>query len=93
MPLDCLKRVVVTGAGVISPLGNNLKDFWPQLLAGANGIGPVSRFDTTGYPTRIAGEVRDFDVHTWIWHKEARRMAPFTQFAVVAALEALQMPN
>jgi len=93
MPLDCLKRVVVTGAGVISPLGNNLKDFWPQLLAGANGIGPVSRFDTTGYPTRIAGEVRDFDVHTWIGHKEARRMAPFTQFAVVAALEALQNAN
>ncbi|PIQ29010.1 beta-ketoacyl-[acyl-carrier-protein] synthase II [bacterium (Candidatus Blackallbacteria) CG17_big_fil_post_rev_8_21_14_2_50_48_46] len=90
MPEPCLQRVVVTGAGVISPLGNNLPDFWRNLLAGENGISTITRFDTTGFPTRIAGQVKDFDVHAWIEHKEARRMAPFTQFAVGAALEALQ---
>lgn len=83
------ERVVVTGAGVISPLGNCLQDFWQNLLAGVNGIGPIQRFDASAFPTRIAGEVKDFDIHHWIGHKEARRMAAFTQYAVVAAFEAL----
>lgn len=90
---SCRERVVVTGAGVVSPIGNCLKDFWQNLLAGVNGIGPIQRFDASGFPTRIAGEIKDFDVHHWIGHKEARRMAAFTQYAVVAALEALKEAN
>jgi 3-oxoacyl-[acyl-carrier-protein] synthase II len=90
MSAETRQRVVVTGAGVVTPLGHNLDHFWHNLRAGNNGIGPVTRFDATGFPTRIAGEVRDFEVPAWLGHKEARRMALFSQFAVVAAHEALE---
>lgn len=83
------QRVVVTGLGVVSPLGNSHADFWAALLAGRNGIGVIDRFDTTGFETRIAGQVNHFQLPAQIEHKEARRMARFTQFAVAAASEAL----
>lgn len=84
------QRVVVTGLGVISPVGLGLPAFWESLLAGANGISPIEGFDTAGFDTRIAGQVRDFSLGSRIGHKDARRMARFTQFAVAAAFEALE---
>lgn len=82
-------RVAVTGLGVVSPLGQSVEGFWQRLLAADNGIGPITAFDTEAYETRIAGEVKDFQLSPRIEHKEARRMARFTQFAVTAACDAL----
>lgn len=84
------QRVVVTGLGVISPLGQDLNSFWQGLLAGKNGISAIEHFDASAFETRIAGSVKDFVLPAQIQHKEARRMARFTQFAVAAALQALE---
>ncbi|PKL75742.1 MAG: hypothetical protein CVV27_13835, partial [Candidatus Melainabacteria bacterium HGW-Melainabacteria-1] len=84
------QRVVITGLGVVSPLGQGAGVFWEHLLAGANGIRTISGFDTEGLETRIAGQITDFVLSSRIGHKEARRMARFTQFAVAAAFEALE---
>ncbi|WP_054949919.1 beta-ketoacyl-ACP synthase II [Numidum massiliense] len=83
-------RVVITGMGVVSPLGNDTKTFWESLLAGKSGIGPVTHFDASEYSTRIAAEVKQFDPLTYMEKKDARRMDRFTQFAVAAAQMALQ---
>lgn len=83
-------RVVVTGLGVISPIGLSAPVFWESLLAGANGVSTLDCFDTTGFDTRIGGQIRDFVLPARIEHKDARRMARFTQFAVAAAFEALE---
>jgi 3-oxoacyl-[acyl-carrier-protein] synthase II len=85
------RRVVITGLGTLTPLGHNVADFWAGLQAGANGISTVSRFDAAAFDTRIAGEIRNFNVLDHIEKKEARRMALFTQYAVVATQEALRM--
>ncbi|MGQ9532634.1 MAG: beta-ketoacyl-ACP synthase II [Desulfotomaculales bacterium] len=84
------ERVVVTGMGVVSPVGTGLETFWSSLVAGRSGIGPITRFDATEFATRIAGEVRDFDPTRYLDKKEARRMDRFTQFAVAAAGMALE---
>jgi 3-oxoacyl-[acyl-carrier-protein] synthase II len=83
------KRVVITGLGVISPIGNDLETFWTHLVQGKSGVGPITRFDTTDYPVKIAAEVKDFDPLNHIDKKEARRMDRFVQFAVSAAKMAL----
>jgi 3-oxoacyl-[acyl-carrier-protein] synthase II len=83
------KKVVVTGMGVISPIGNSLEVFNDALKAGKSGIASITQFDTTGFDVTIAGEVRDFDPTLWFDKKEARKMARFTQFAVAAAAQAL----
>ncbi|MCL4465417.1 MAG: beta-ketoacyl-ACP synthase II [Chloroflexi bacterium] len=83
------RRVVVTGMGVFSPLGNTVDAHWRGLVAGRSGIGPITQFDPSGYPTRIAGEVRDFDPRDYVDGKEAKRMARFSQLAVAAARVAL----
>jgi 3-oxoacyl-[acyl-carrier-protein] synthase II len=83
------KKVVVTGMGLISPLGNTVEDFCASLKAGKSGIGPITSFDTTGFDVKIAGEVKDFDPSLWMDKKEARKMCRFTQFAVAAAVQAL----
>jgi len=85
-----LKRVVVTGMGVISPLGHDLREFWQNLLAGKSGIGPITRFDTTDFATKFAGEVKDFEVEDFVDRKEARRMDIFTHYAIAAAETAVQ---
>lgn len=85
-----LKRVVATGMGVISPLGHGLREFWQNLLAGKSGIGPITRFDTTDFATKFAGEVKDFDVENFMDRKEARRMDIFTHYAIAAAEMAVQ---
>ncbi len=84
------KRVVVTGLGAVTPLGNDVESFWQNILAGNSGIGPMTHFDTAGFDSRIAGEVRNFDPSALVDRKEARRMDFFVQYALVAAHEALQ---
>ena len=83
-------RVVITGMGAITPLGQTPDAFWANLLAGKPGIGPMTLCDATDYPCRIAGEVRDFDPTQYIDGKEARRMARFSQLAVAAGLTAVE---
>ena len=83
------KKVVVTGMGAITSIGNNVEDFCTSLKAGKSGIGPITQFDTTGFDVTIAGEVKDFDPSLWIDKKEARKMARFVQFAVAATAQAL----
>ncbi|MBI2912072.1 MAG: beta-ketoacyl-[acyl-carrier-protein] synthase II, partial [Chloroflexi bacterium] len=82
-------RVVITGMAVLSCVGSDVPSFWQSLVAGRSGIGPMTLCDPTGYPCRIAGEVRDFDPAKHLDAKEARRMARFGQLAVVAARQAV----
>ncbi|MCL2335800.1 MAG: beta-ketoacyl-ACP synthase II [Firmicutes bacterium] len=84
-----LKRAVVTGIGVVTPVGNSQDDFWASLIGGKSGVGPITRFDTTGYTSKIAAEVKDFEPADYIDRKEARRMDRFTQFAVAATSMAI----
>ncbi|MDY6940448.1 MAG: beta-ketoacyl-ACP synthase II [Cyanobacteriota bacterium] len=84
-----LKRVVVTGLGAVTPVGNTPDEYWEGLLAGRNGIGPITLFDASKHACRIAGEVKDFDPHQYLERKEAKRMARFAQFAVAASKQAL----
>jgi 3-oxoacyl-[acyl-carrier-protein] synthase II len=79
------RRVVITGIGVITPLGSDLDTFWQALLAGQSGIGPVTRFDTTNFDSKIGGEVKDFKPENYMPAKETRRTDRFTQYAVGAA--------
>ena len=85
-----MKKVVVTGMGVISPIGNSIESFLAALKAGKSGISHITAFDTSDFDVKIAGEVRNFDPAVWIEKKEARKMARFTQFAVAAADQALE---
>jgi len=84
-----LKRVVVTGLGAITPIGNNLTEYWEGLLSGRNGIGPITRFDPSKHACKIAGEVKGFDPNDYIDRKEAKRMDRFAQFAVAASKQAI----
>jgi 3-oxoacyl-[acyl-carrier-protein] synthase II len=84
------KRVVVTGIGVISPVGIGIEAFWQSLINGQSGLGPVTQFDASQLATRIAGEVKDFDPLQYLDKKEARRMDRFTQFALSAAKMAVE---
>lgn len=83
------KRVVVTGLGAITPIGNTFKDYWQGLLKGINGIGPITRFDASDQACRFGGEVKNFDPHQFLDRKEAKRMDRFCHFAVCASQEAL----
>lgn len=82
------RRVVVTGLGVISPLGNDVDTFWRRLVAGESGVGPITRFDTTDYKVRIAAEVQDFQAQEYLEKRKARRLDLFSQYAVAAAIMA-----
>ena len=84
------KRVVVTGMGVISPVGTGLNKFWDSLVKGKSGIDKITRFDTSDLPSRIAGEVRDFNPEAYIEKKELKRLDRFTQFAISATKMALE---
>ena len=84
------RRVVVTGLGAVTPVGNTRDDFWRRLVAGESGIASITAFDASDFITRIAGEVKDFKPEELIGRKEARRMDRFTQFAFVAAREAIE---
>jgi 3-oxoacyl-[acyl-carrier-protein] synthase II len=83
------RRVVITGLGVISPVGNDQNEFWASLIAGKNGIGRITQFDASQFNSQIAGEVKNFDPSVCISPKEQRRLDKFVQYAVIAAHQAL----
>jgi 3-oxoacyl-[acyl-carrier-protein] synthase II len=83
------QRVVVTGLGVVSPLGNTTERFWEALIAGCSGAGPITRFDTSAYDVKFACEVKDFTVEGVLERKEAKRMDRFVQYAMVASHQAI----
>ena len=84
-----LRRVVVTGLGALTPLGNTLKDYWEGLVSGRSGAAPITRFDASKFKTRFACEVKGFNPEDFFDRKEARKMDPFAQFALVCSDEAL----
>ena len=84
------KTIVVTGIGIISPIGNNVKSFWDNLIAGKSGIGPMKLADPSNFPCKISGESQDFDPFDFINSKEVKRMARFSQFAIAAASQAIE---
>ena len=84
------KRIVITGLGMVSPLGNTVADNWNNLLAGVSGIGPITRFDASNLACQIAGEVKDFDITQYIPAKEARRMDVFIHYGIAAAFQAIE---
>ncbi len=84
------RRVVVTGVGLLTPVGIGTETNWQALIAGESGIGPITHFDATDYPVRIAGEVPDFDALRWISRKEAKKMDRFIHFAMAATHLALE---
>ncbi len=84
------RRVVVTGIGVLSPIGNSPAEFWDSLAAGRNGIGRITAFDPSAFPTRIAGELKNFDASQYLDRKQLKRMDPFCQYGLVAAKQALE---
>ncbi|MGI2327434.1 beta-ketoacyl-ACP synthase II [Planococcus sp. YIM B11945] len=84
------RRVVITGMGAVTPLGNNIETTWEGIKAGKSGIGPLTRLDTEKYPAKIAGEVRDFSIEDYVEKKEARKMDRFTHYALAASFMAMK---
>ena len=84
------RRVVVTGLGIISPVGNTVSETWDNIVAGKSGIGPITRFDASAISARIAGEVKGFDVSTYLSPKEARRMDTFIHYGMAAGIQAFK---
>ena len=84
------RRVVVTGMGVISPLGNTVDEMWERALNGESGIGELTAIDPSAYPCKVAGQVEDFEPNDWMDRREARRMARFSQFAIAAGKQAVK---
>ncbi len=83
------RRVVVTGLGLITPLGNSVKDSWDGILAGKSGIAPIEHFDTTGFTTQFGGSIKGFDVSEYMPAKDARKMDTFIQYGMAAAIQAV----
>ena len=84
------RRVVVTGMGIISPVGNSLDEAWANIVAGKSGVGMVTHFDATNYPTRIAAEVKGFDPAQYITPKDIKKMDPFVHYGIAASVQALK---
>jgi 3-oxoacyl-[acyl-carrier-protein] synthase II len=84
------RRVVVTGLGALTPVGNTTEEYWSALTQGRSGIGPITKFDATGYPTRIAGEIRNFDETRYVDKKEARRLDPYLKYAIATSAMAVE---
>ncbi|MCB0302115.1 MAG: beta-ketoacyl-[acyl-carrier-protein] synthase II, partial [Calditrichaeota bacterium] len=85
-----LKRVVVTGMGALTPIGNDLQTFWKNLTAGVSGAAPITHFDASQFRTQFACELKNFDPLDHLDRKEAKRMDPYTQYAMVCAAEAIR---
>jgi 3-oxoacyl-[acyl-carrier-protein] synthase II len=83
------RRVVITGLGIVSPVGNDVATAWRAIVAGASGIGPITHFDASTFPTRIAGEVRDFDPAKFVAPKDVKKMDPFIHYGIAASIDAL----
>ena len=90
MPRSSSRRVVVTGLGIVSPVGTGVAEAWGNITAGKSGIAPITRFDAATFTSRIAGEVKNFDVGQWLNAKEARRFDTFIHYGLVAGIEALK---
>lgn len=84
-----LKRVVITGIGALTPIGNTAPEYWEGLKKGVSGAAPITRFDASKFKTRFACEVKGLDVHNFLDKKEARRMDPYTQYAMITSMEAV----
>jgi 3-oxoacyl-[acyl-carrier-protein] synthase II len=84
------RRVVVTGLGIVSPVGIGVADAWSNILAGRSGVARITRFDASAFPSQIAAEVKDFDVSRWLSAKEARRYDTFIHYGLVATMEAIR---
>ena len=84
------RRVVVTGLGLITPLGNNVIDTWSNILAGKSGIGRITHFDTTDFPVQIGGSIRDFNVEDYIPKKDVKKMDPFIHYGMAAGIQAFE---
>ena len=82
------KRVVVTGMGMVSPLGNTVADTWKGILAGQSGVAPITTFDTTPFSTTFSAAVKNFEVEPYLQAKDARKMDPFIQYGMVAGIQA-----
>jgi len=87
------RRVVVTGLGMVTPLGTGVKENWEAVCAGRSGIGPITKFDASDFPTRIGGEVKGFKPEDWLGKQEIRRLDPFIHFAVASARMAMEESN
>ena len=85
-----MKRVAITGMGALSPLGNNIQDFWKNLTAGQSGAGPITKFDTELFKTRFACELKDFNSEDFFDRKELRKYDPYCQYALVASDQAIE---
>ncbi|MCR6662456.1 MAG: beta-ketoacyl-ACP synthase II [Luteimonas sp.] len=83
------RRVVITGLGILSPLGNDLASSWDGIANGRSGIGPITSFDVSAFATRIAGEVKDFDPARWIAPKDIKKMDPFVHYGIAASMMAI----
>ena len=84
------RRVVVTGLGIVSPVGIGVADAWANILAARSGVARITRFDASAFPSKIAAEVKDFDVSRWLSAKEARRYDTFVHYGLVATMEAVR---
>jgi len=84
------RRVVVTGLGAVTPVGNTVEEFWTAICEGRSGIGPITKFDATTYPARFAAEVRGFDPLRWMEKKEVKKMDPFIHYALAAGVMAVE---
>lgn len=84
------RRVVITGLGIISPVGNTIPEAWDNIVNGRSGIGPITRFDASAFPVRIAGEVKGFDIDAYLSAKEARRMDVFIHYGLAAGIQAIR---
>ncbi|HTY99592.1 MAG TPA: beta-ketoacyl synthase N-terminal-like domain-containing protein, partial [Rhodocyclaceae bacterium] len=84
------RRVVVTGLGIVSPVGNSVAEAWEALVAGRGGIGTITRFDASAFKSRVAGEVKGFDVGAYLSPKEARRMDVFIHYGMAAGIQAIR---
>ena len=84
------KRVVVTGLGAVTPLGNSVESTWSNILAGKTGVGPLTRLNADEYPAKVAAELKDFNIEEYVERKEARKMDRFTHYAIAASMEAVK---
>ena len=84
------RRVMVTGLGIISPVGNSVEEAWAAIVAGKSGVGTITHFDAGNYPTRIAAEVKGFDPGQYIEHKDIKKMDPFVHYGVAASVQAIK---
>ena len=83
------KRVVVTGLGALTPIGNSVETFWSNAIAGKSGAAEITKFDASKFKTRFACEVKDFEIEKYLDRKEARKLDPFVQYAIAASDDAI----